>query len=531
MFAELSSSRKSIGDVDVIFHDGVYHLFHLVLPNHDYIAHAISDNGLNWRRVENALFIGDPGSWDDLMLWTMHVTADPHNDGGWRMFYTGLSRRDQGLVQRVGLATSDDLYCWTKYDVDWKDRRGSKDPACIKSELAKHSRATPSRIVARQRDGSAFPLEAESPHYESKVEMPRKWISFRDPFFYHDSQRSWLLSAARVDEGATVRRGCVGLMEEVSPNHFESRAPLLAPMQYDDIEVPNLFRIEDDFYLLGSLREDAKIRYWHNDKLDSSWKNFADNVLLPTGNYAGRISRDANGWLLWNFYNTNLRERTANNIMPPPKRLKRAADGQLQVCTFEGITGRASGMIDTTCFDVSENATSNQICKTKNDTLTVGCDAGFRMFTFAQEVDCFMLSCSITMVETGKCGMVVRLDPDSRDGYYFSLDLLKGVASCRSWSTNEQASGDEMMQFNALQAGYWVTSDKESVDVQLISFGSYHELSIDGQIVLSLVDSAFTSGRLGFYVETAKLSIGNLKVESLKSPTQSDDHLTHGPHS
>ena len=77
MFAELTSSRKSIGDVDVVFHDGVYHLFHLVLPNHDYIAHAISDNGLNWRRVENALFIGDPGSWDDLMLWTMHVTAGP----------------------------------------------------------------------------------------------------------------------------------------------------------------------------------------------------------------------------------------------------------------------------------------------------------------------------------------------------------------------------------------------------------------------------------------------------------------------
>ena len=391
MFAELSSSRKSIGDVDVIFHDGVYHLFHLVLPNHDYIAHAISDNGLNWRRVKNALFIGDPGSWDDLMLWTMHVSADPHNDGHWRMFYTGLSRRDQGLVQRVGLAVSEDLYNWTKFDVDWKDRRGSSDPDCIKAERAKHrSSLTSSRVVARQRDGSAFPLEAESPHYESKVEEPRKWISFRDPFFYHDSQHSWLLSAARVNEGPMVRRGCVGLMEEVSPNHFESRPALFAPTQYDDIEVPNLFRMDGDYYLLGSLREDAKIRYWHNDKLDSTWKNFADNVLLPRGNYAGRISRDANGWLLWNFYNTNIGERNANNIMPPPKRLKRAADGQLQVCTFEGIKDRAIGTIDT-CFDIIKNGTSNHVCKTEQDTLTIGSDAGFKMFTLAEQVDCFML--------------------------------------------------------------------------------------------------------------------------------------------
>ena len=286
-------------------------------------------------------------------------------------------------------------------------------------------------------------------------------------------------------------------------------------MQYDDVEVPNLMRIEDDFYLLGSLREDAKIRYWHNDDLGSPWKNFADNVLLPTGNYAGRISRDAGGWLLWNFYNTNIRERVANNIMPPPKRLTRAADGQLQVSTFEGITDRATGAIDTS-FEMIRNGSSNYVCETDNDTLVVGSTAGFQMFTLADQVDCFMLSCSIEMVETGKCGLVVRLDPDSRDGYYFSLDLLKGVASCRSWSTKENASGDEMMQYTELQSGYWVTSNDKTIDVQLISFGSYHELCMNGQIVLSLVDSAFSSGLLGFYVETAKLSISNLKAESLR---------------
>ncbi len=84
MFTETEGSRKAVGDVDVVFHDGVYHLFHLVLPNHDFIAHAISTDAVHWRRVNNALFIDDPGSWDDLMLWTMHVTADPHSAGRWR---------------------------------------------------------------------------------------------------------------------------------------------------------------------------------------------------------------------------------------------------------------------------------------------------------------------------------------------------------------------------------------------------------------------------------------------------------------
>jgi len=123
MYSESTGSRKTIGDVDIFFHDGIYHLFHLVLPNHDYIAHAVSNDCFHWRRVENALHIGDPGGWDDSMLWTMHVSPHPQIENRWRMFYTGLSRRDQGMKQRVGLAESDNLYTWKKVAVNWVDRR------------------------------------------------------------------------------------------------------------------------------------------------------------------------------------------------------------------------------------------------------------------------------------------------------------------------------------------------------------------------------------------------------------------------
>jgi len=109
MCSESAGTRKTLGDVDVIFDNGIFHLFHLVLPNHDYVAHAVSNNGFDWRRVENAIVIGDPGSWDDSMLWTVHVSRNPHLAGCWRMFYTGLSRRDHGLKQRIGLAENDDL--------------------------------------------------------------------------------------------------------------------------------------------------------------------------------------------------------------------------------------------------------------------------------------------------------------------------------------------------------------------------------------------------------------------------------------
>ncbi|MGM0490705.1 MAG: glycosyl hydrolase, partial [Planctomycetota bacterium] len=62
----------------------------------------------------------------------------------------------------------------------------------------------------------------------------------------------------------------------------------------------------------------------------------------------------------------------------------------------------------------------------------------------------------------------------------------------------------------------------------LLAFGSYHELSINGGVVLSLADATFSGGLLGFYVETAELQIGELVVHQLDSPTQTDEHLVRG---
>ena len=76
MYSGSGFSDWEIGDITVIIHNGVYHLFHLIIPNHDYIAHAISSDGISWKRVNNAIFVGHPGEWDDDMLWTMHVVEN-----------------------------------------------------------------------------------------------------------------------------------------------------------------------------------------------------------------------------------------------------------------------------------------------------------------------------------------------------------------------------------------------------------------------------------------------------------------------
>ena len=386
----------------------------------------------------------------------------------------------------------------------------------------------PTRIKSVVDPKSCWPLEPDAEYYESSIDGERGWISFRDPFFFHDNGQKLLLMAARAKEGPLVRRGCVGVMEETAPNHFESRPPIHDPRVYDDIEVPNLMRIEDDYYLIGSLREDAKIRYWHTDSLLKPWQNYYDNVLLPTGNYAGRTCRDESGLLLWNFYTRNLGDRTVNNLMPPPKRLARCDNGQLRCRTYEGILNRVADPVDTRCISKLKEGRGEQFCRMKDQDLHLVSEAGFQAFVFDSPLESFRLRAMLNLKGQGKCGLLSRVDPTSHDGYYISLDLMKGMAQFRSWGTGAPGSGEHMMQFESIQSGNWYSESNDQVEVQLIAFGSYHELSVNGNVILSLTDPRFEVGKTGFYVETADLKADGLVVETLKPPTQTDEHLTKG---
>lgn len=191
MYSGYGFRKFEIGDVDVVWHDGLFHLFHLTLPNHDYIAHAISRDGIKWERVKNALFVGDPRAWDDDMLWTMHITRNPYRENAWRMFYTGLCLGERGRIQRVGLAHSNDLYHWQK------DQSGQ------------------------------YPLEITGEHYEASLHEGRKWVSFRDPFCFHEDGSRYLIATARINEGPIIRRGCVALAEETAENNFTFLPPTI----------------------------------------------------------------------------------------------------------------------------------------------------------------------------------------------------------------------------------------------------------------------------------------------------------------
>ena len=475
MYAGYGFRHFEIGDVDVIYADGKFHLFHLVLPNHDYIAHAVSDDGLRWERVENALFIGHPGSWDDDMLWTMHVSPNPHIEGEYRMFYTGLSMREQGRVQRVGVARSRDLMTW------------SKD------------------------EENGYPLEISGPHYESSLDEGRHWVSFRDPYYLCVNGQGYLLAAARTNNASIIRRGAAALLKETAPDTFEICKPLHHPGRYDDFEVPGVFELKERYFLLGSIREDVKVHYWYADDFLDEYRNFSDNVLLPRGNYAGRVCFDGDTVLLWNFFIRG--ERSAGqHLLPPPKEIV-SENGRLQLKSYAGFDKTLKGEVPLEEVGPLEPLFQpDRQSQLTGERLYFGCSSGFELFLLRGEFDDYRLSGKLELDGEGKCGLVMHTKGD--DGYYISLDLIKGLAQIRYWAGNPDGDFESAFTYQELQSAYY-TPGEGPFDFALISFGSYIELSIGGYVRLTLADDSRMSGRVGFYTESAFTEVTDLKLELL----------------
>lgn len=484
MYTGHGFNKWGIGDVDILKKGDTYHLFHLVLPNHAYIAHAVSRDGLRWTRVKHALFISDPGDWDDSMLWTMHVSEDPDRPGAWRMFYTGLTHGERGRVQRVGMAESDDLFEWRKIDAGF------------------------------------YPLEIDGKFYESRIDEGRSWVSFRDPFFYSQGGKRWLLAAARVKEGPLVHRGCVSLAEETSRNRFEFREPLYFPARYDDIEVPTLVEISGCCYLIGSIREDIKVHYWWSDDPAGPYRNFSDNVLMPKGNYAARICQDNGRVLIWNFFSPANAQKGMSNMFPPPKELVVGEERSLRMRSFYGFDRLVESHLDQWALSPIATLMGNPSASiaTRDGVISCGTKSGLELFCLKGGYRDFRLRGLLTLVNDGKCGWVFHLD-DQGSGYYISLDPFKGLAQIRAWGENPVGGIEDAYIYESLQAAYFVPKTEWPISFELVVFGKYIELSLGGYVILSLVDARYREGRVGFYTESGQVQLESTTIEEIRSPS------------
>lgn len=479
MYTGSGFSDWEIGDITVIIHNGVYHLFHLIIPNHDYIAHAISKDGISWNRVNNALFVGNPGEWDDDMLWTMHVCEV---DEKFIMYYTGLQRKDRGIISRIGIAESDNLIDWVK------------------------------------KNYAEFPVEPDGTYYETITNNSRNWLSFRDPFRFDHQGETYLLVCARALTGPVSRRGCVGIIQ-ITQNTFRQLPPLLYPMAYDDIECPCVTELNGKFYLIGSIREDIKVRYWFAPEFLGEYHSFHADVLLPQGNYAARTVNDGNHVLIFNFFYTHGKINSLR-VLPPPKELDTDADGRLILKSYYRWKKLVRRTIHQKEMPALSHLLSNPTATSsiQPDKWLCGSRSGYEIFSFQKPSDSFIWEGLLTVEGMGKLGLVSDIDQNG-NGYFISFDVVNGLVQIRTWGYNPLNNRENFI-FNNIQSGQFTVTENKSFYFKLIRHGHYIELSINDVVKLTLMDYTYSGSGLGLYCASSIVSLQHSTVMVLPDPEE-----------
>lgn len=269
-----------------VVHEGYRHLFFLRASRalqdparrhrRASVGHARSRDLRSWELLPDALVHADSPAWDDLATWTGSVVRG--DDGNWRMFYTGISRAEDGLVQRVGAAVSPDLITW-------------------------HRRA------------DAL-VEADARWYEQLDLTMWSDLSWRDPYVFRDPAGDpWhMLVSARSAEGEPDGRGVVGHATSTDLETWVVQPPLTEPAGFGELEVCQTALVDGHPVLMFSCwphrAAASRRRDWthggiwvaRGDSLLGPWDLEGAERLDHPSLYAGRlVQTDAGRWAVLGF--------------------------------------------------------------------------------------------------------------------------------------------------------------------------------------------------------------------------------------
>lgn len=298
-----------------------HHLFYLHAPKslghpdlrhrNAKIGHATSTDLRNWTNHGRAFEPGLPGSFDGSATWTGSVVRGP--DRLWRMFYTGsrfLSADSNANIETIGLATSPDLFTWTK----------QAGPICSTDPQWYETLGT-----------SSWPEEA-----------------WRDPWvFWNQADQLWhMLVTARGKEGTEPDRGVMAHATSPDLKSWTVQPPLSSTGSgFAHLEVFQVVTVDGRNHLVFCC-DSAKLVGARAGQIGGVWSlpvgdspgpvDFRQaRLLVDERLYAGRIAIDRQGapWLLA-FRNVSAAGEFVGGVSDPI-RVVTVQDGYLAVETME----------------------------------------------------------------------------------------------------------------------------------------------------------------------------------------------------
>lgn len=484
MYTPSGFGTSELGDIEVVPDGDDLHLFHLTLPNHDLIQHAVSRDGLSWQPLPAALRTGDPGADDDDQIWTMSVTPRPDRPG-WVMLYTALSSADQGRVQRVAIAESDDLRHWRK-----------------RPDL---------------------PVIAADPQWYEADPASVGTVSWRDPKPLRIEDGYLATICAREATGPLPRRGCAGLLTSSDLEHWETQPPLFTPRRYWDLECPQLFRVESPagprWALVAAIMEDRSLRYWLADNpLGPYHVPPGGDILAPAGHYAARATRWQGRDLLFAWHQPRLHQgwqSTPHTVdwvearnpfgkhLAPPLEIAPRADGSLALRSFAGWQAYERGRWRPAPAGWALRAASTT-----------------QMTFAAPPAHDYQVRGDLTLA-AARGGLALRVGEDESSGLFIELTPGSRTVTLQRWGVRQRDMGAALgLTYDVLQQAelHAPLRAGEPVPFTLLNVGAYVEFSVNKEVVLATMTGRPANGACGVWMEDGELETNDVQWVAMRQP-------------
>lgn len=483
-----------------------FHLFHLMKrtgESSSMINHAVSKDLAIWEEKGPIIQRGKPGEWD---AGGLNTGITVHHDGKYYLFYGALVDG----VQRIGVAISTDLVNWEKYD-------GSPvleiDPRWYQAEI----------------------LDASEPG-----------VSWRDPCIVQDETGLFhAFLCARAKTGVWAAKGAIGHATSKDLLHWDVHPPVYVSDRHGFIEVPDVFRLGDRWFIIFSTGQwhttrtaDADyaasgMRYLIGESMLGPYYEPEESSLLSTGlgvlgAYAGRtISLEGEDHLMrrmvassrlfyyHNAFRTDFLKFTFKGSWGLPKLLTQNEGVPSLGYYPKAILGLTSQ--DTVSLDAGEfsefypgvQGTGIEWNKSGQG-LSGYCPGGSATVLARHKVADGIWQVKVSLASGGAAGILFRYDHESREGLALTIDATRQRVELLRIYKAEFGWTSCIEQYRPLA----VDCDRAYM-IRVVARDCFVDAYVDDQAMFSLSVEANKQGKTGLYLENARALFGSVSVEPM----------------
>ena len=458
------------GDPIPFYWQGQYHLFFQNSPdelsfNNMRWAHIVSKDLIHWESLPEALIpeIGQP---DEFGCWTGSVI---HHHNQFHIFYTGHNKTADGRNQTICHAISSDLISWKKDE---------NNPILVPQ--------TPFSVLED--------------------------AAWRDPFIYQDDDEFRMILTAELPGVPALLKGCIGEFRSKDLIHWQDASVLYAPLESQKLECPDLFRLQDKWYLLYS---DYGVQIRRSNNGRNLWKRLSSSYLDKFPFYAGKtLIDDKNRRICFGFISNRMEELDSSlwnwgGVLGLPRKLEISDNGDLIVTPIEEISQLKKERIPINISEGSFNCPKNPVINEgmdfrflKNGTTLVG---------FGQHPYTWELDFSLIEIEQKRISLLFACEQNLQSGYRIEFDPSHCMISLNR--LDAVRLGDPLvLQSISVPHSLW-----KNPNVKIIFDYSVVELFFQDRIVFSsrIYDLNPENNWWGFYSQDGEIHLSNLNAWNL----------------